>query len=150
MNAVLRFISRRGEPSRRTRRLLVALSVLAIVALGLTMAGPWSGREGVPGLLLVAVLGLVPLYAVQEFRRNVLRRKDADEREAARRNDAYRISYRIVELGIPVVALVFLFIDWLDPFPLWDWLGVWFGGICLILFMPYLLFAWREPDAAAD
>lgn len=147
MTAVLRLLSRRGEPSRRVRRAMVAFGVLSIPALVVltTVAGP---RE--VGLALMAVLAallLVPLVVVTEFRRNVFKRKDADERERQRRNDAYRLSYRVVEYGVAVVALLFAFSQVLEQIPGWDWFGVWLLSMWYVIFLPYMIFAWREPDA---
>lgn len=150
MDAVLRLLSRRGEPSRRTRRILVVLSVVAIVAVGFTMLEAPSARERLPLMILIAIVATVPLYAVSEFRRNVLRRGDADERERARANEAYRTSYRIVEIGLLSIALVFAFAEWFESLPGWDWFVVWIVGIWLVIFLPYFVFAWREPDAVVD
>jgi hypothetical protein len=146
MTAVLRLLSRRGEPSRRVRRAMVAFGAVSIPALVVLMVA--GAREVGLGLLVVlVVLLMAPLVIVTEFRRNVFRRKNADERERQRRNDAYRLSYRFVEWGVAVVALLFAFSQWLEAIPGWDWFGVWLLSMWYVIFLPYMIFAWREPDA---
>lgn len=149
MTAVLRLLSRRGEPSRRMRQAMVAFGAVSIPALVvLVVAGP---REVGLGLFVVLVLLLMaPLVIVTEFRRNLFRRENVDERERQRRNDAYRLSYRVVEYGGVVVALLFAFSHLLEAIPGWDWFGVWLVSMWYVVFLPYMVFAWREPDAVVD
>jgi hypothetical protein len=142
MTAFLRLLSRRGEPSRRVRRMMVAFAAAAIPALALiTFAAPRDLR------LLILVGGgavlLVPLIVVTEFRRNVFKRANADERERRRRDEAYRLSYRVVEYAVPLVALLFAFrLEFHES----SWLPVWFVAFQYVIFLPYMFFAWREPD----
>jgi len=141
---MLRLLSRRGEPSRRVRRAMVAFGVFSIPALVVLMVG----GEVHLGLLVALVVPLMaPLLIITEFRRNIFRRENADERERQRRNDAYRLSYRVVEYGVAVVALLFAFSQLLEQIPGWDWFGVWLLSMWYVIFLPYMIFAWREPDA---
>lgn len=145
MTALLRLLSRRGEPSRRVRRVLVVLAGVAIAAIGpiLVMLPREAGL-----LVMVGLVGLlsVPLYALSEFRRTVFRGKNPDERERQRRGDAYRLSYRVVEYGVLLVALLFAFSHELARIPGWDWFAVWFIAFGYVFFLPSMVFAWREPD----
>lgn len=149
MTAVLRLLSRRAEPSRRVRRILVVVAI-AVIPLVLGVVEILARLDLPLGLHLIAfVLTLiafsVPLYAIQEFRRNVFRRKNADERERQRRDDAYRLSYLIVQWGVVLVPLGGIFWDeiaamvqpWMLIFIAWGY----------VAFLPYMIFAWREPDA---
>lgn len=146
MTAVLRLMSRRGEPSRRVRRMLVVLAVLAIPGLAvLTATGP--RQIGLALMVVLVALLFVPLIVLTEFRRNIFRGKGADERERQRRDDAYRFSYRIVELSMPLAFLVPIFARELDRIPGWDWLVVLMPLVYYVLFLPYMVFAWREPDS---
>jgi hypothetical protein len=147
MTAVLRLLSRRGEPSRRARRILVVLAVIGIVALPLILMA-WPYEAGLLGLLLLVAIIVVPVYALQEFRRNIIRRANADERERQRRDDAYRLSYRIIELGVVLVPVLFIFRGALARIPGWDWFNLWLPLYGLVIFLPYMVFAWREPDIA--
>jgi len=88
-----------------------------------------------------------PLLVLGEFRRNVIRRGNTDERERQRRNEAYRISYRIVEIAIPFGLLAALVLNGgIEPVDLWP--ALYFSLFFYVLFLPYAVFAWREPDAA--
>jgi hypothetical protein len=101
---------------------MVAFGVFSIPALVVLMVG----GEVHLGLLVALVVPLMaPLLIITEFRRNIFRRENADERERQRRNDAYRLSYRVVEYGVAVVALLFAFSQLLEQIPGWDWFGVW-------------------------
>lgn len=152
MAALRTLLSRNGEPSQRMRRIVV---VAAFAAIPISVTALFvGGRAGWPhpiGLIFFVVVMLVvsvPLLALSEFRRNLIGRRHPDERERQRRDEAYRISYRIVEvaaiLGMVAVAnwrddiARIASIDWgLLFFPLWGYL----------IFLPYAVFAWREPDA---
>lgn len=148
MTAVLRLLSRRGEPSRRVRRFFVVWAVVSIPALAL-LSETWPRAAGLPLLIVSAALFLLPILVIQEFRRNVFKRKNADERERQRRDDAYRLSYRIVELSLPLGFLVPIYARELDRIPEW-WFLVWFPILYYVVFLPYMVFAWREPDGARD
>src|SRR3990170_3707140 len=101
--------SRRREPSRRSRRALVVASAVLIALVPMSLA--WGSRVDLPhpiglvAFVVPLVVLSIPLLAIQEFRRNVIRRSLPDERERQRRDEAYRISYRIIELA-PVVGLL--------------------------------------------
>ena len=151
MTAVLRLLSRRGEPSRRTRRLVV---VLAVLLTPFTGAVTQMRELGVPrdiGLIVFAVVIVgvgTPLLALQEFRRNVIRRGSTDERERQRRDEAYRISYRILEYAVPLGLLVGLILDSVRFLPQY-WGTLYFPIFTYVIFLPYMVFAWREPDAVS-
>jgi len=146
---MLRMLSRRGEPSRDERRIIVTLAAAGIGAvLPVTLITP-RGAGVVIAFLSLAVLA-VPLYALQEFRRNVIRRANADERERRRRDEAYRLSYRVIEYGMPLTALVLIFSDELGRIPGWQWSTLWLVVFGYVIFLPYMIFAWREPEAAPD
>jgi len=142
MTAVLRLLSRRGEPTRGERRALVVFAALAIAVIGVLMLNAPRG-SGALVVLAVALVLTVPLYALQEFRRNVFKRANADERERQRRNDAYRLSYRVIEFALPLVAFLFI---WGPAIEDSDWIAVWLSGFSFVVFLPYMVFAWREPD----
>ena len=74
----------------------------------------------------------------------MFKRANADERERQRRNDAYRLSYRVIEYSMPLVA--FLFFLWAPQIEDSDWIAVWFVTFSFVVFLPYMVFAWREPD----
>lgn len=151
MTAVLRLLSRRGEPSRRTRRAIVVLAVLVTPLTGVvTQMRELSVPRDVGWIVFVAVLVVAgtPLLVLQEFRRNVIRRGNTDERERQRRNEAYRISYRIVEIAVPLGLLVGVTLEWaLNPLPA-PWMALYFPIFMYVIGLPYMVFAWREPDAA--
>lgn len=151
MTAVLRLLSRRGEPSRRTRRAIVVLATLVTPLTGVvTQMRELGVPRDVGWIVFAAVLVVVgtPLLVLQEFRRNVIRRASTDERERQRRNEAYRISYRIVELAIPLGVVAALLLEWaLNPFPA-PWMTLYLPIFMYVIFLPYAVFAWREPDAA--
>jgi hypothetical protein len=147
MIAVLRLLSRRGEPTRAERRTLVVLSALAIGLVGVLMLNAPRG-SGAVMILGVILLLIVPLYALQEFRRNVFKRSNADERETQRRNDAYRISYRIVEFAVPLGFIVGSLLD--SAITDRNWMWVYMPVLGYLIFLPYMVFAWREPDAVPD
>lgn len=142
MTALLRLLSRRGEPTRDERRALVIFSGLAIAVIGVLMLNSPRGSGALLWLAVTLVL-VVPLYALQEFRRNVFKRANADERERQRRNDAYRVSYRVIELALPLVPVLFI---WGPSIEGSDWIAVWLSGFSFVIFLPYMVFAWREPD----
>jgi MFS family permease len=148
-------LSRRGEPSRRARRLIVivafAVIPLAVAALWLTADVDWPWQLGLPFFLAVLAALCLPLLALQDFRRNVMRRPLADERERRRRDEAYRISYRIVEIGVVVGFLaVGVFRDEIAAIIALDWYLVVWPLYAYLIFLPYAVFAWREPDAVDD
>ena len=88
-----------------------------------------------------------PLLVLGEFRRNVIRRGNTDERERQRRNEAYRISYRIVEIAIPFGLIIALVLNGgTERVDLWP--ALYWSLFFFVLFLPYAVFAWREPDAA--
>ena len=147
MTAIRRFLSREGEPTRGQRRTLVVVCAIAIALTGVLLLNSPHG----PGALIVLgviLLLSVPLYALQSFRRNVFKRSNPDERERQRRNDAYRISYRILEFALPVGLFVAVWFD--VPVTPERWLWVYLPLIWYVIFLPYMVFAWREPDAAPD
>ena len=144
--------SRHGEPNRRTRRVIVLVSLAALpltVAVVMIIARePWP----LPVWLLATVGPLVflsiPLLALTEFRRNVIRRSHPDERERQRRDAAYRISYRIVELSVPLALFgVILFGDQVAAIWSYDWFLIYWPLFGYLIFLPYAVFAWQEPDA---
>jgi hypothetical protein len=145
-------LSRRGEPSRRVRRFIVvvAFAVIPLTAplLWLTAQLDWPWQLRLPASLAVLVAFVIPLLALQDFRRNVMRRAFPDERERRQRDEAYRISYRIVELALPASLLVVaLFRDPLGAVLAVDWYLVFWPIYAYLIFLPYAVFAWREPDA---
>ena len=153
MTAILKLLSRRGEPSQAVRRATVVLALIVIPALPATLF--LSSREHWPhpAGLLVFIVGVaaysVPLLVLQEFRRNVMRRSSADERERTRRDQAYRISYRIVEYAMPVGLLALLWFQDAMAATVSSNAGLLFLAIFgYVIFLPYAVFAWREPDAA--
>jgi hypothetical protein len=146
-------LSRRGEPSRRARRVIVvaafAVIPLAAATLWLTADVEWPWPVGLLAFLAVLIALCLPLLALQDFRRNVMRRRHADERERQRRDEAYRISYRIVELGVVVGFGVFAFFrDQIAAIIALDWYLIVWPLYGYLIFLPYAVFAWREPDAA--
>jgi hypothetical protein len=143
MTGVLRLLSRRGEPTRAERRAIIVVAAVAIAAIGVLMLNSPRG-SGALMVLAMALLLAVPLYALQEFRRNVFKRKNADERERQRRDEAYRLSYRVIEFALP---LGFLVVAWSPDLPAGDWIGVWLAAFSYVIFLPYMFFAWREPDS---
>jgi protein-S-isoprenylcysteine O-methyltransferase Ste14 len=80
MTAVRRLMSRRGEPSRRARRILVVVAVLAIPLVLATLQIldrlDWSPGPHLIAIALILIAFSVPLLALQEFRRNLMRRND--------------------------------------------------------------------------
>lgn len=149
------FLSRRGEPSQRVRRLTVVASAVA-VPLSLWTPMLVIRRLGIDArlelvILLVLVLLLaMPLLVVQEYRRNVFRRKDADERERVRRNEAYAISYRAVQWALIIApVLVILLYHQLHGLFGGQWFLIYWPLVWYAIFLPYMVFAWREPDVAA-
>ncbi len=147
MTTILRRLSAGREPGRRLRRALVILGAFSIPA---TAAFVHARPPGLDLVLSIAVLALLgaPLVAISLFRRDPFRRKDVDERERQRRDEAYRISYRILQLalavGFIVVGILVLFAgSWIDE--AWGWLTV--TTLWYVVFLPYLVFAWREPDS---
>ena len=145
-------LSRRGEPSRRARRIIVVVAFavipLAVAALWLTAEVEWPWPPGLLAFVGLLVALSLPLLALQDFRRNVMRRTVTDERERARRDEAYRISYRIVEIGFVLGFLaVALFRDQIAAIIAVDWFFVVWPLYGYLIFLPYAVFAWREPDA---
>jgi len=144
-------LSRRGEPRRRTRRVMVVAALVAIplvpAALMVTRLADWPHPIGLLAIVLALFLFSIPLLALQEFRRNVIRRGLPDERERQRRDEAYRISYRIIELS-PVLGLlmVIMFRDEMAAILSYDWFLIFFPIYGYLVFLPYAVFAWREPD----
>ena len=104
---------------------------------------------GLVAFVLPLVVLSVPLLALQKFRRNVIRRSLPDERERQRRDEAYRISYRLIELA-PVLGLmaVAVFREELAAIVAYDWFLVLWPIYGYLVVLPYAVFAWREPDAA--
>ena len=143
MTAVLRLLSRRGEPNRGERRAIVVFAAVAIAGIGVVMLNSPRG-SGALIVLAIALVLTVPLYALQEFRRNVFKRANADERERTRRDEAYRLSYRVIEFALPIG---FLAIAWSPDFQGSDWIPVGFAAFSYVIFLPYMVFAWREPDS---
>lgn len=144
-------LSRRGEPSRRVRRLMVAASIIAVplawwVPALIIPTLDWHG--GLEFLTFVAWLVIVtfPLLVLQEFRRNVIRRDDADERERRRRDEAFRLSYWAIVWGLLLVPLA-LAINGLAGIVDIDWFLLYWPLVWYAVFLPYLVLAWREPDA---
>lgn len=144
--------SRHGEPNRRMRRVIVLVSLAAIpvtvAAVMIVARAPWP----LPVWLLatVALLGFlsIPLLVLSEFRRNVIRGSHPDERERQRRDEAYRISYRIVEVSVPLgLFVVFLFRDQVAAIWSYEWFLIYWPLFGYLIFLPYAVFAWREPDA---
>jgi hypothetical protein len=146
-------VSRSTEPDRRTRRLIIGASIVlipvAVIALEMAAILRLPQPFGLlAGALLIALISL-PLAVITAFRRNVMRRSNADERERRRRDEAYRISYRIIEVAVVIgflimvgfrneVAAILSHDAFVVAWPLYGYL----------LFLPYMVFAWREPDAA--
>lgn len=152
MTGLATLLSRRGEPSRRARRFIVVVAFagipLAAAALWLTAEVDWPWPLGLGVILAVLVALCLPLLALQDFRRNVMRRTHADERERRRRDEAYRISYRIVEIGVVFGFLAMaLFRDQIAAIIALDWFLVVWPLYGYLLLLPYAVFAWREPDA---
>jgi hypothetical protein len=146
--------SLRREPSLPVRRLLVIVGFAGMAAwLGATV---WldrlelgrGERFGV-AMVLLAVVSL-PLLVLQQFRGNAARRNDPplDEREVQRRESAFRISYRIVEVALVVGMLIVAYL-WINEatLPFDAGLAVWIA-YGYVIFLPSAVFAWREPDAA--
>lgn len=145
-------LSWRGEPSRRARRALVVASGVLIALVPTFLA--FSARAEFPhpfGLLafvLPLVVLAIPLLALTHFRRNVIRRGLPDERERQRRDEAYRISYRIIELATVVGLLaVPLLREQLAAILAYDWFVIFWPTYGYLVILPYAVFAWREPDA---
>lgn len=145
-------LSRRGEPSRRSRRALVVASGASIALVPTFLA--FSTRADLPdpiGLLafvLPLVLVAIPLLALTHFRRNVIRRGLPDERERQRRDEAYRISYRIIELAVVVGLLAAAVLrEQLAAILAYDWSIILWPIYGYLIILPYAVFAWREPDA---
>ncbi len=148
MTAVLRLLSRRGEPSRAERRGIVVFAALTIAATGAFMlfADP-HGSAALVLLVLTLVVAVPPLFALEQFRRNVFGRANADERERQRRDDAYRLSYRVVQAALGVLPLLLVLSPEIERR---DWVTAWFVAFGYVNFLPYMVFAWREPDAVPD
>ena len=130
--------------------MVVAFAVipLAVAALWLTAEVEWPWPPGLLAFVGLLVALSLPLLALQDFRRNVMRRTVTDERERARRDEAYRISYRIVEIGFVLGFLaVALFRDQIAAIIAVDWFFVVWPLYGYLIFLPYAVFAWREPDA---
>lgn len=140
-------LSRRAEPSRRTRRIIVAASIVGIPLVALTPAIAAPLRLSKDLWVVAAIAVLIPLWVLSEYRRGIVRRDTADERERQRRNDAYRISYRIIEWSIPFVALGVVFRDPIAFVIGGDWWLLYLVTYGYVAFLPYMVFAWREPDA---
>lgn len=145
-------LSRRGEPSRRGRRIIVVVAFavipLAVAAAWLTPEIEWPWPLGLLTFVVLLIAFILPLLALQDFRRNVMRRSLADERERRRRDEAYRISYRTVELAIPVSFFaVALFRDQIATVLAVDGFLIFWPLYGYLLLLPYAVFAWREPDA---
>jgi uncharacterized membrane protein len=148
-------LSRRGEPSRRARRFIVvfafAVMPLTVAALWLTGEVGWPLPLGLLAFVLLLTALTLPLLALQDFRRNVMRRTVTDERERARRDEAYRISYRIVEIAVVLgLIAVAIFRDQIAAIIAVDWFLVFWPLYGYLIFLPYAVFAWREPDAVDD
>lgn len=150
MAAVLKLLSRRGEPSRRVRRMFVVFGALLMPLTGVMPLVRELGILRDTGWIIYAMLLVgvgAPLLVLGEFRRNVMRRGNTDERERQRRNEAYRISYRIVEVAVPLGFVAGLALD--GATALVDlWPAIYFPFLFYVIFLPYAVFAWREPDAA--
>jgi hypothetical protein len=144
--------SRHGEPNRRMRRIIVLVSLAAIpitvAAVMIIARARWPLPVGFLAFVAPLVFVSIPLLALTEFRRNVIRRSHPDERERQRRDAAYRISYRIVELSVPLGLLtVILFRDQVAAIWSYDWFLIYWPLFGYLIFLPYAVFAWREPDA---
>jgi hypothetical protein len=152
MAGIRTLLSRDGEPSQRARRIIVVVAFvaipLAVVTLAVSARADWPHPLGLLSFVLPLLLVSIPLLALQEFRRNVMRRSLPDERERQRRDEAYRISYRIVEVG-PLIAILAV-LWWRDEIAgilALDWFLIWGPIWGYLIFLPYAVFAWREPDA---
>jgi Mn2+/Fe2+ NRAMP family transporter len=144
-------LSRDSEPSRRARRVIVVAAFAAIPVAVVTLAVggriDWPLPIGLLAFVLPLVLVSIPLLALQEFRRNVMRRSGPDERERQRRDEAYRVSYRIIEMAtlVGLLAAVWFRAE-LAAILSYDWFLI-FGPLYgYVIFLPYAVFAWREPD----
>jgi hypothetical protein len=155
MSGIRTLLSRGGEPTRRTRRLIVAATVIAIPL------GVWFPMLAIRRLewpiglellvfLVVLLAFAVPMLILQEFRRNILGRDDLDRRERQRRYEAYEVSYRVLQWGlILVIPGTFLIRGQLAAFLGDDAFLVYWPVVWYVIFLPYLALAWREPDARA-
>ena len=146
-------LARHGEPSRRVRRIIVLVSLAAIpvtvAAVMIIARAAWPTLVWL--LATIAVLGVltIPLLVLSEFRHNVIRGSHPDERERQRRDEAYRISYRIVEVSVPLgLFVVLLFRDQVAAIWSYEWFLIYWPLFGYLIFLPYAVFAWREPDAA--
>jgi hypothetical protein len=152
MMAIRTLLSRRGEPNRRVRRVIVLVSMAAIpitVAAVMVIArARWPLPLGLLAFIAPLVLVSIPLLVLSEFRRNVIRGSHPDERERQRRDEAYRISYRIVEVSVPIgLFLALLFPDQVAAIWSFEWFLIYWPLFGYLIFLPYAVFAWREPDA---
>jgi hypothetical protein len=145
-------LSRRREPSQRVRRAIVAAAGVGIlvIAAAPVLSEPLDmpRQLGLLLWLIAFVVVSVPLWLLSEYRRGVVRRDTADERERQRRNDAYRISYRIIEWSVPFVALGVVFREAIGSLIQDEWIVLYILLYGYVAFLPYMVFAWREPDAA--
>lgn len=152
MMAMRTLLSRHGEPNRRVRRVIVLVSVAAnpitVAAVMVIARARWPLPVGLLAFVAPLVLVSIPLLVLSEFRRNVIRGSHPDERERQRRDEAYRISYRIVEVSVPLgLFVVFLFRDQVAAIWSYDWFLIYWPLFGYLIFLPYAVFAWREPDA---
>ncbi|MPZ15393.1 MAG: hypothetical protein GEU73_13375 [Chloroflexi bacterium] len=145
-------LSRRDEPSRLVRRLLVIAGIVIVpfLAAGPRLLDPlgWTRGEAFIVWLGLLVVGCLPFLALARFRRDVFSRKDLDATERERRDDAYRLSYRIVTWGLALVPFGFLLRDRIAPLIGRDWFLVYAAALLYISMLPSLVYAWREADAA--
>jgi len=149
--AIRTLLSRQGEPNRRVRRVFVLVSLAAIpitvAAVMIIARAPWPLPVWLLGSVVVLVFLSIPLLVLSEFRRSVIRGSHPDERERQRRDEAYRISYRIVEVSVPLGLLaVLLFRDQVAAIWSYDWFLIYWPLFGYLIFLPYAVFAWREPD----
>jgi Ca2+/Na+ antiporter len=147
-------LSRRGEPSRRVRRLMV-IAGMAVIPFALWVPNllirtvEWHGALEFLAFIAWLLIVTAPLLVLQEFRRNLIRRHDADERERQRRDQAYRLSYWIVLWGLILApAGVILLYHQLHGLVGGEWYLIYWPLVWYAIFLPYMVFAWREPDAA--
>ena len=150
MTSIHRLLAAGREPTRRFRRAVVVLGAISIPA---TAAFLYARPPGLDILLSIALLALLvaPLFVLGAYRRDPFRRSDVDERERQRRDETYRISYRILQPALAAVLIggVLLHLlarPWFDQ----AWGPLILTGLWYVSFLPHMVFAWREPDGARD
>lgn len=156
MAGIRTLLSRGGEPTRRTRRLIVAATVIAI-PLGVWVPMLFLRRFDLPsGVELLVFLGVllafsVPMLMLEGFRRNILGGEELDRRERQRRYEAYEVSYRVLQWSlILLIPGTFLVRDQIAALVGNDAFLVYWPLVWYVIFLPYLALAWREPDAPEE